>query len=95
VRGAVRDPVFVLVHSPLVGPTTWSQVARELEQREREAVVPSLLGIARAEAPQWRHAPEAVRAATASTPGPIVLVGHSGAGPLLPTIAPVRRTGRV
>src|ERR671914_181403 len=65
VPGAERDAVFVLVHSPLVGPTAWSRVARELKRREREAVVPSLLGIAGAEAPQWRHAPEAVRAATA------------------------------
>jgi Alpha/beta hydrolase family len=87
VPGPERDPVFVLVHSPLVGPTTWSQVARELERRGREAIVPSLLGVARAEAPQWCHVPEAVHAATTRTPGPIVLAGHSGAGPLLPTIA--------
>jgi hypothetical protein len=85
--GPERDPVFVLVHSPLVGPTTWSRVAGELERRGRQVLVPSLLEVARAEAPQWRHVPEAVRAATARTPGPLVLVGHSGAGPLLPTIA--------
>jgi pimeloyl-ACP methyl ester carboxylesterase len=77
----------VLIHSPLVGPTTWSPVARELERRGREAVVPALLGVADAEAPQWRHVPEAVRAATARAPTPIVLVGHSGGGLLLPTIA--------
>ena len=85
--GRERASVFVLIHSPLVGPTTWSPVAREVERRGREAVVPSLLGIVDAEAPQWRHAPEAVRAATASTPDPLVLVGHSGGGALLPTIA--------
>lgn len=77
----------MLLHSPLVGPTAWSQVARELERRGRQAIVPSLLEVARAEAPQWRHVPEAVRAATTRTPGPIVLAGHSGAGPLLPAIA--------
>src|SRR5215218_1677198 len=82
-----RDPVFVLIHSPLVGPTTWSPVARELERRGREAVVPALLGVADAEAPQWRQVPEAVRAATAKASTPIVLVGHSGGGLLLPTIA--------
>lgn len=65
----------------------WSRVARELERRGREAVVPALLGVARADSPQWRHVPEVVRAATAGTRNPIVLVGHSGAGPLLPTIA--------
>jgi hypothetical protein len=77
----------VLIHSPLVGPTTWSSVARELERRGREAVVPSLLGVADAEAPQWRHALAAVRAATARIPNSLVLVAHSGAGLLLPTIA--------
>jgi Alpha/beta hydrolase family len=66
---------------------TWSPVAREFERRGREVVVPSLLGLAPTDEPQWRHAPEAVRAATASVAAPIVLVGHSGAGLLLPTIA--------
>jgi alpha-beta hydrolase superfamily lysophospholipase len=81
------NPVFVLIHSPLVGPTTWLPVADELVRRQREAVVPSLLGVAAAPAPQWRHVPEAVRAATAETAAPVVLVGHSGAGLLLPAIA--------
>jgi hypothetical protein len=87
VAGQERDPVFVLIHSPLVGPTTWSPVARELERRGREAVVPSLLGVADAQAPQWRHALDAVGAATARIPSSLVLVGHSGGGLLLPTIA--------
>ena len=80
------DPVFLLIPSPLVGPKTWSRVAHELERRGRERVVPSLLGVADAEAPQWRRVSETVRAATAWTPNPIVLVGHSGGGLLLPAI---------
>jgi pimeloyl-ACP methyl ester carboxylesterase len=87
VAGRKRDPVYVLIHSPLVGPSTWSPVARELERRGREAVVPSLLGVAEAEPPRWRHVPDAVRAATANISTPIVLAGHSGGGLLLPTIA--------
>src|SRR5918999_6262326 len=82
-----RDAAFVLVHSPLVGPTSWRPVAHELERRRRLAVVPSLLGVADAPAPQWRHVPEAVRAATSHLQVPVVLVGHSGAGLLLPVIA--------
>lgn len=87
VSARVRDPVFVLIHSPLVGPTTWLPVAHELERRGREAVIPSQLGVAAARAPQWRLVPEAVRAATERGPNPIVVVGHSGGGLLLPTIA--------
>jgi pimeloyl-ACP methyl ester carboxylesterase len=79
--------VFVLIHSPLVGPTTWSPLTDELGRRGCQAVAPSLLGVADAPSPQWRHAPEAVRAATARAGSPAVLVGHSGGGLLLPVIA--------
>ena len=50
-------------------------------------MVPSLVGVAEAPAPQWRHIAETVRAATDHLLGSIVLVGHSGAGLLLPVIA--------
>jgi hypothetical protein len=50
-------------------------------------VIPSLLGVADAAAPQWRHVPEAVRAATAGVHAPMVLAGHSGGGLPLPAIA--------
>lgn len=62
-------------------------VARALERRGRHVGVPSLLGVADAPRPQWRHCPEAVRAASEHIAEPLVLVGHSGAGPLLPAIA--------
>jgi pimeloyl-ACP methyl ester carboxylesterase len=87
VASASREPAFVLVHSPLVGPTSWSPVARELERRGRVAAVPSLLGVAEAPAPRWRHVPAAVRVATRGLQQRVVLVGHSGAGLLLPVIA--------
>jgi pimeloyl-ACP methyl ester carboxylesterase len=83
---------FVLIHSPLVGPGTWTPVAQELERRGRTAVVPSLLGVADAPAPQWHHCLDAVRAATEHLTEPLVLVGHSGAGLLLPQIAPTLGT---
>jgi hypothetical protein len=79
--------VHVLIHSPLVGPGTWMPVARELECQGRDVRVPSLLGVADASAPQWRHCAAVVRAATEEVAEPLVLVGHSGAGPLLPAIA--------
>jgi hypothetical protein len=80
---------LVLIHSPLVGPGTWVPVANELERRGRHVVVPSLLGVADAPPPHWRRCPDAVRAATKCIAGPLMLVGHSGAGPLLPAIAGV------
>jgi pimeloyl-ACP methyl ester carboxylesterase len=79
--------IFVLIHSPLVGPSTWLPVARELERRGRRALVPSLLAAATAPVPQWRRCVEIVRAATSGVSDPVVLVGHSGGGLLLPAIA--------
>jgi pimeloyl-ACP methyl ester carboxylesterase len=61
--------------------------AQELERRGRVAVVPSLVGVADAPEPQWRHVPNAVRSATSQLQRPAVLVGHSGACLLLPVIA--------
>jgi pimeloyl-ACP methyl ester carboxylesterase len=83
----MRDRAFVFVHSPLVGPASWSPVADEMRRRGRDAVLPSLLGVAESPAPQWRHVPDALRAATSRLQGPVVLVGHSGGGVLLPVIA--------
>lgn len=77
---------WTLIHSPLVGPTTWRPVAQELERRGRHAVVPSLAGVAVAAAPQWRHCVEAVRVA-ADGLSQLLLVSHSGSGALLPPIA--------
>ena len=77
------DPVFVLVHSPLVGPTTWLPVAGELVRRGARGCCLVAAPVAAAPAPQWRHVPEVVRPATAESAAPVVLVGHSGAGLLL------------
>ena len=78
---------FVLIHSPVVGPSTWSLVGRELIRRGQEVTLPSLQAIATAQAPRgWRHAVEAVRAELEGSSDSVILVGHSGAGPLLPVI---------
>jgi pimeloyl-ACP methyl ester carboxylesterase len=79
--------VFVLIHSPLVGPGTWTPVAVEFERRGRRAVSPSLLGPGGAAPGDWRQCVEAVRAGLAALSEPVVLVGHSGSGLLLPLIA--------
>jgi pimeloyl-ACP methyl ester carboxylesterase len=52
-----------------------------------QAVVPSLPAAADAPPPQWLQCVEIVRAATRMVPSPIVLIGHSGGGLLLPAMA--------
>ena len=79
---------FVLVHSPIVGPFTWSLVAQELRARGIEAITPELPSGADTATPLWeQHARAAAGALRAVPPDPsVVLVGHSGAGVLLPQI---------
>ncbi len=68
--------MFVLVHSPLVGPLTWGPVADRLD-----AVVPCLTDL---EPPYWRSIADKVAAAITD---PAILVAHSNAGLFLPVIA--------
>ena len=76
---------WLLIHSPLVGPATWSRTAAELQRRGQEAVVPDLVPTLSTEGPHAIRQAEVVAAMPQS--GPVVLVAHSGAGPLLPLVA--------
>jgi len=79
---------IVLVHSPLVGPGTWSFVAESLRQRGFESVTPGLSQDDRLEEPLWHQHARSVGDQLRLLPADstIVLVGHSGAGQLLPAI---------
>ena len=73
---------IVLVHSPFLGPTSLRPLATALPQ---PAVLPSLTSAVVGAPPYQPRITAAV--AHAIPPGELVLVGHSGAGPLLPGIA--------
>jgi hypothetical protein len=80
--------VFVLVHSPSVGPATWLPVARRLRDTAHQALVPSLLGVGDGDPPYWRRVVDAVTGdLTALDPDqPVVLVAHSNAGVFVPVL---------
>jgi len=82
------QPVVVLLHSPLVGPLTWAPVSRELRQRGIVTVLPALTDQNSSDMPYWVQHAAAVARRLEPMPsgGDLILVGHSGAGPLLPTI---------
>jgi hypothetical protein len=78
---------FVLVHSPLVGPSTWAPTAAVLRRRGATVCVPATTPPADCDPPWWRVAVADVVAAAAELDGgPLVLVGHSAAGPRIPAI---------
>jgi pimeloyl-ACP methyl ester carboxylesterase len=87
------ESLMVLVHSPLVGPFTWSLVAKSLQADGFEVLVPDLTDSGETPPPYWQQHAECVRRALVSIPPerPLVLVGHSGAGPLLPALAQAAR----
>lgn len=81
----------MLVHAPVVGPTSWAPVADELTRHGHEVVVPALTGFADHGPPYW---PRLIATAAAQFPGRhdrvpgaesvagVTLVLHSGAGML-------------
>lgn len=81
------DARFILIHSPLVGPLTWSLVAEELRRRGVRAAVPELIDDGVSAISYWQqHAGSVARALAPFAGERLILVGHSGAGALLPAI---------
>ena len=83
---------LVLAHSPLVGPSSWGGLPEELLSRAYDVVV---LDVRDDDQPPYAQRYVA-RAALQlrDTTGPVVLVGHSGAGYLLPQLGAARRAAR-
>ena len=80
--------IFVLISSPLVGPLTWSLVARQLRQRGLHVLIPILKDSPASKNPFWEQHAGSVSWALKQVPHntSLTLVAHSGAGPLLPAI---------
>jgi pimeloyl-ACP methyl ester carboxylesterase len=87
------ESLIVLVHSPLVGPFTWSLVAKSLQADGFDVLVPVLTDSGETPPPYWQQHAVSMQQALASIPPerPLVLVGHSGAGSLLPVLAQAAR----
>jgi hypothetical protein len=71
------------VHSPLVGPATWRWVAEALRSSGHDVTVPDLTEAAATGEPNALIGAALPLGATE----PLVIVGHSGAGFFLPSIA--------
>jgi hypothetical protein len=72
---------LLLVHSPLVGSGTWDLVAADLARRGYAVSVPDLTGTLTAGPQYCLRQAEMITRGTAGQPA--ILIGHSGAGPLL------------
>jgi hypothetical protein len=74
---------FVLVHSPVVGPSTWRWVAETLRSAGHDVAVPDLVGAAATGAPDVFAADVAVSCGSGDD---TIVAGHSGAGAVLPLV---------
>src|SRR6266498_1070346 len=83
-----KNKLFVLIHSPLVGPLTWTLVADQMRQRDIDVIVPILADSPDSAEPFWKQHATSVSQALAHIPKDtfVTLVAHSGTGPLLPII---------
>ncbi|MGH1490615.1 MAG: alpha/beta hydrolase [Acidimicrobiales bacterium] len=82
---SLTSSTLLLVHSPLVGPSTWKPLADLARRRGIDVSCPDLTGVADADSPQWQHLVD-IAVSSATDDSDIVVVGHSGAGAVLPVI---------
>jgi alpha/beta hydrolase family protein len=78
---------LLFVHSPVTGPTTWTDTAKIMQQNGFRCVVPNLTGVTAAGAPYYPALATTAGAAVGGGPDPVVIIAHSAAGALLPAIA--------
>jgi pimeloyl-ACP methyl ester carboxylesterase len=78
---------LLFVHSPVVGPSTWSYTAEVLRQNGFGCAVPDMTDVAAMGRPYYPKYAKAAAAAVEDTSGTVVVIGHSAAGALLPAVA--------
>ncbi|MEO1058591.1 MAG: hypothetical protein AAFY28_16915, partial [Actinomycetota bacterium] len=76
---------LLMVHSPLVGPSTMTRFARQAEHAGHQVALPDLTSIAAGQHSYEQLVARAVEAA-GDLSGSVMVVGHSGAGVFLPAI---------
>ncbi|SRR5665213_1167888 len=76
---------LVLLHSPLVGPGTWSELAPLLRARGYGVTAPDYSAVMQGPQPYYEKIISA--AAMIRPKEPVVFVAHSGAGALIPALA--------
>lgn len=90
----MRVSGLVLLHSPLTGPAAWGRLPDALKAL---GYAVSTVDVTDDDQPPYATryvAGAALQIAAADPPDPVVLVGHSGAGALLASVALARRAAR-
>ncbi len=82
-------PLLVLVHSPVLGAGSWYALADCLRARDYDVVIPDIAAAVRSVASAYRNIARVIATSVEDhhRAGRIVLIGHSGAGAVLPVAA--------
>jgi pimeloyl-ACP methyl ester carboxylesterase len=78
---------LLFVHSPVLGPSTWTGTSNALRRIGFRADVPDLTGVVTEDGPYYPALAAAVAAAVDDSADPVIVIGHSAAGGVLPAIA--------
>lgn len=81
------SPTLALLHSPLVGASTMAPLGEVLRARGHRVEVPSLEGVFDVEDPGRADVVDRFVARLSHVAGPVVMVAHSAAGPLLAEVS--------
>ena len=81
------SPRLLFVHSPVAGPSTWLYTAEVLQQNGFSCIVPDLTGAATMDPPFYPKYATTAAAGVDASSDPVVVIGHSAAGALLPAVA--------
>lgn len=82
----MKKPSFILINSPLLGLLTWSLVAEQLREQGYPIFEYKLLDDAQSVLPFWKQEVENFDLVLKATESETLMVGHSGAGVLLPAL---------
>lgn len=74
---------FVLLHSPLMGPSVWQAVAADLRERGYRADAPAWARLSQIEGAFYDTLAQRLADGLDRDEAPLLLVGHSGAGGLI------------
>lgn len=82
-----KGEAFLLIHSPLLGPSSWGPFGKVASKAGHPIATPDLTNAVTAEPPRWEALVEAAVDAGKDLGSEPVVIGHSGAGVFLPEIA--------
>lgn len=83
----MRGEAFLLVHSPLLGPSCWRPFGDVASKAGHAIALPDLTSASTAQPPRWEALVETAVEVGEDLGSEPVVIGHSGAGVFLPEIA--------